>query len=112
MKSPTLCSPANFIFTSLAVILEYALLRIIAALLTSLHKPLPYIYLFLAAASLFFLCSFYARKLRMLVTLEKMQDLRSKVLDSCLFLNNKNTYENVNSVLNKDSRIIASFYGT
>ncbi|MGF7109027.1 ATP-binding cassette domain-containing protein [Treponema pedis] len=112
MKSLAFHSTANFVFTSFAVILEYALLRIIAALLTSLHKPLPYIYLFLAVAFLFFICTFYARKLRMLVTLEKMQDLRSEVLDSCLFLNNKNDYENVNSVLNKDSRIIASFYGT
>ncbi len=98
MKSLAFHSTANFVFTSFAVILEYALLRIIAALLTSLHKPLPYIYLFLAVAFLFFICTFYARKLRMLVTLEKMQDLRSEVLDSCLFLNNKNDYENVNSV--------------
>ncbi len=48
----------------------------------------------------------------MLVTLEKTQDLRNEVLDTCLFLNDKNSYENVNSVLNKDCKIIASFYGT
>lgn len=58
MKKIALHSSANFIFTSFAVILEYTLIRIIAALLTSLHKPLPYIYLFLAAGFLFFFAAF------------------------------------------------------
>lgn len=112
MKTIAFKTTLNFICTSIEVLLEYALLRIIAKLLLSLQNPLPYFSLFLITAPAFLLCGFYARTLRILNSLELTQQLRGKILDSCLFLNNKNSYKHIIIGLNKDTETVAAFYET